>query len=64
MPTDEVSTLRHDPDGVWYLHFGLEGPAIAVADRHLVISFSPAALRQNLAYLRTRTPPGPSPTQP
>lgn len=64
MPTDEVSTLRHDPDGVWYLHFGLEGPALAVADHHLVISFSPSALRQNLAYLRTRTLTNPSPTKP
>lgn len=51
MPEDEVSRLLHDSDGVWHLHFGLEGPAIAVADRHLVISFSPTALRQNLAYL-------------
>lgn len=54
MPKDEVSTLRHDADGVWYLHFGLEGPAIAVAGQRLVISFSPTAIRQYLGYLSSQ----------
>jgi len=54
MPEDEVSRLRHDPDGVWYLHFGLEGPALAVVDHRLLISFSPAALRQNITFLETQ----------
>ncbi|MCH7812437.1 MAG: hypothetical protein IID40_00310, partial [Planctomycetes bacterium] len=50
--------LNHDPDGVWFLQAGLYGPAVAVTDRWLVISFSPVAVRQNLARLK---PPQPAP---
>ena len=43
--------LRHDSDGLWYLQFGINGPALAVTDRWLIISFSPQAVRQNIAFL-------------
>jgi hypothetical protein len=39
------------PDGVWYLQAGVYGPAVAVTDQWLVISFSPAAVRQNVTFL-------------
>lgn len=45
-------TLQHDPDGVWFVHFGLEGPALAVSGRWLVISYSPFAVRENVKRLR------------
>lgn len=57
MPQDEVSRLRCDEDGVWHLDFGIEGPALAVIDHHLIISFSPTAVRQNLLYLRSKSNP-------
>ena len=47
--------LQKADDGVWYLQMGLYGPALAVTDRWLVISFSPVAVRQILALLE---PPG------
>jgi len=48
--------LRHDDDGVWHLVVGVEGPALLVTDRNLLISFSPQAVRQNLDLLaRLRT---------
>ncbi len=50
--------LRHDPDGVWCLRIGLDGPSLAVTDRFLIISFSPEAVRQNVTHLRA--PPGPA----
>lgn len=43
--------IRHDPDGIWYLQLGLLGPAMAVTDGWIVISFSPEAVRDNLAQL-------------
>jgi len=43
--------VRRDADGIWYLQLGLLGPAVAVADGWIVISFSPEAVRENLAYL-------------
>jgi hypothetical protein len=50
---DEVSTvgLARDPSGIWYLHAGLQGPAMTVADDWLLISFSPSAVRDNAALL-------------
>jgi len=51
--------LHRDPDGVWYFQAGLYGPALAVTDRWLVISYSPVALRQSLPRLQG----GPRPTQ-
>ena len=43
--------LRRDADGVWYLYFGIAGPAVAVADDRLIISFSPDAVRKNIDSL-------------
>ncbi len=54
--------LRHDEvaapgmvGGLWYVQYGLVGPALTVTDRWLVISFSPHAVRENVERLsRTR----------
>ena len=40
--------LQHDPDSVWYVQFGVYGPALKVTDGWLVVSYSPTALRKNL----------------
>lgn len=60
-----ASWLRRDADGVWYIQFGLLGPAIGVTDGWIVIGYSPHAVRQNIQYLQlhrspTAAPPGPS----
>ena len=44
--------LVRDPDGVWYVQFGLAGPAMVVTDEWVVISFSPHAVRQNIGNPR------------
>jgi hypothetical protein len=49
-------TLQHDEDGIWYQRFGLAGPdwvglagpALIVTDRYIILSWSPAALREYL----------------
>ncbi|MEP0844568.1 MAG: hypothetical protein HRF43_17860 [Phycisphaerae bacterium] len=46
--------VRQDADGLWYLQLGLLGPALAVTDGWIVISYSPEAVRQNLAHLKDR----------
>jgi hypothetical protein len=60
--------LRHDADGVWYLYLGIAGPALTVADRWLIVSFSPDAVRKNVEMLSRRrsvtTTPVPTPVQP
>lgn len=50
--------LQRDDDKVWHLQYGLAGPALAItqqagfaSDRWLIVSFSPYAVRQNLALL-------------
>ena len=43
--------LLNDPDGVWYIQYGLAGPALAVTDHWVVISFSPHAVRLNVAHI-------------
>lgn len=48
--------LRHDEDGVWYIQYGLMGPALLVTDKWLIVSFSPQAVRQNLEFLSPSTP--------
>ena len=48
-PQAGLLRLRQDADGVWYLQYGLLGPAVVVTDDWLMVSFSPAAVRQNLA---------------
>ncbi len=52
--------LRHAPDGIWYIQYGIYGPAITVADGWLVISYSPEAVRVNLATGADAPPPMPS----
>lgn len=51
---DEVTFLKltRDFDGVWYVAFGILGPALLVTDERIIISFSPLAVRQNAALLR------------
>lgn len=48
-----ASWLRRDADGVWYIQFGLLGPAIGVADGWIVIGYSPQAVRLNIEYLQS-----------
>lgn len=43
--------LQHDADGVWYLQAGINGPGLAVVDRWIVVSYSPYAVRQNVALI-------------
>lgn len=38
-------------DDIWYLQLGLVGPAVGVAEGWIVVSFSPHAVRANLAHL-------------
>src|SRR5262249_30103908 len=46
--------LRRADDGVWFLYFGLEGPALKVEDQWIVVSFSPEAVRENVKYIRSK----------
>ncbi len=48
----EAWGLSRSADGLWFMKVGLEGPALAVTDRYLLISFSPRAVRQNLESLK------------
>jgi hypothetical protein len=43
------ATLTRDDDGIWFLNFGLAGPAWIVTDKYIVGSWSPAALRTYLS---------------
>jgi hypothetical protein len=60
--------LRREADGVWYLYFGIAGPALTVADHWLIVSFSPDAVRRNVERLSRRrsvfATPEPTPVQP
>jgi len=47
--------LRRTQDGIWYFQLGLAGPAIGVKGRWIVISFSPAAVRENMVYCGTES---------
>ncbi len=38
--------LRHTDDGVWHVLYGLNGPALTVLDRWVVIGFTPSAVRE------------------
>lgn len=58
--------VRKAPDNVWYLQAGILGPALKVIDGYVVISWSPAALRDALKFIEPRAaastrPPSPSP---
>jgi len=46
--------LRKDSDGIWAIDFGLKGPAVAVNEDWVVVSFSPYGVRENLAKLPKR----------
>lgn len=51
IPEESWLTVKQDTDGIWYLSFGLAGPAVAVTERFLVISYSPRAVRANIETL-------------
>ncbi|HUW82781.1 MAG TPA: hypothetical protein VMZ31_08300 [Phycisphaerae bacterium] len=44
-----------DPDGIWYLQVGIVGPAVAITDRYVVVSWSPAAVRAILKFIEAPT---------
>ncbi|MFQ5462187.1 MAG: hypothetical protein ACE5E5_06115 [Phycisphaerae bacterium] len=44
-------SLRRADDGVWFLDIGIHGPALAVVDGWLIVSFSPQAVRENATFL-------------
>jgi hypothetical protein len=44
-------SLQHEPDGVWFVQYGLAGPALSHNDQWMVLGFSPAAVRQVLGDL-------------
>ena len=52
-PSPWAPVLRRDPDGVWYVQVGLLGPALAVTDGWIVISYAPHAVRANLGARAT-----------
>jgi hypothetical protein len=52
--------LRFTPEGIWYIQYGIYGPAITVTDGWLVISYSPQAVRVNLPTSTTAPSPTPS----
>lgn len=63
--------LHKSSDGIWYLQYGIYGPAVAVTEHWLAISYSPEALRVNLlpppaqkAVLRSPSPTVPAASQP
>lgn len=45
---DALVQLRRDPDGIWFLFSGVSGPALGITDAGVIISFSPAATRENI----------------
>jgi hypothetical protein len=51
--------LGRSERGVWYAHFGLVGPALAVTDEWLVLSFSPNAVDENIRWLKREDESGP-----
>ena len=48
---ESTTRLNRDPDGLWYLSFGVNGPGLLVTDRWVVVSFSPEAVRENARRL-------------
>lgn len=52
--------VHHTRDGLWYLQAGILGPALKVTDRYVVISWSPQALRDALAYIELPSADGPA----
>lgn len=56
--------LRHAPDGVWFLDFGIPGPAVGIRGPWIVMSYSPFAVRENLTFLAGPAPPAETPQTP
>ncbi len=56
--------LQRDADGVWFVQFGLAGPAWVVSDAALIVSWSPTALREYLAWLGTQPAASTRPMRP
>jgi len=48
--------LRHTDDGMWHILYGLNGPALTVLDRWIVIGFTPSAVREVRQALLHATP--------
>ncbi len=48
---DGAVRLNRADDGIWFLDLGIEGPALAVLDGWLIVSFSPQAVRANAKLL-------------
>lgn len=53
--------FRED-DGIWYLRLGVIGPALAVTDGWIIISYSPEAVRANLTHLQAKNGSRPAST--
>ena len=49
--------LHRTGDGIWYLQVGIQGPAVSVIDKWVVIGFSPQAVRQNVEFIVSRRKP-------
>jgi len=49
------ASVQKTDDGLWYIQAGIVGPAAAVTDRFIVISWSPQALREALTFLAGTT---------
>ncbi len=49
-------TLHQDPDGVWFMQMGIQGPGLVVTERWVVVSFSPQAVRLNAERFKTKKP--------
>lgn len=45
-----IPALKRTADGLWYIDLGLQGPAMKVTDKWLIISFSPTAVEANLVH--------------
>lgn len=44
--------LRRTDDGIWHVLYGINGPALTVLDRWVVVGFTPAAVREVRALLQ------------
>ena len=62
-PGEVPGMLGRAADGVWYVQVALYGPALAVTDHWVVISYSPHAVRANVRYLTSGIPGEQNPAQ-
>ena len=49
---DGAIRLHQIASGNWFMQFGLAGPAVAVTEHWLIVSYSPQAVQQNVDLLR------------